>query len=222
MTQELRILFVEDLPTDQELAERQLRANDFDFKSLRVDTREDYLRALETFHPDLIISDYSMPGFDGMQALQLTKELYPELPFIVLTGSMNEDTAVDCMKSGAADYVIKEHINRLPFAVRDALKKADDRKEKLMTEKMLKERESKFRSLFKHNHAVMLLIDPEEGEIIDANLAACQYYGFTLEEISGKKITEINTLSSSEVKTEMQKAMSEERNYFNFQHHLAN
>ncbi len=222
MTHKLRILFVEDLTSDQELAERQLRSNDYIFESLRVETRDDFLNALATFQPDLIISDYSMPGFDGMQALQMAKELYPELPFVVLTGSMNEDTAVDCMKAGAADYVIKEHINRLPFAVRDALKQAADRKEKETAENKLQASESKFRSLFQNNHAVMLLIDPVTGEIIDVNPAACKYYGYSQQELTNKKITEINTLSPEAVQMEMQRALAEERNYFNFQHRLAN
>lgn len=116
MTRPLRILFVEDLPSDQELAEWQLRTGGLDLISLRVETQDAFLQALDEFQPDLIISDYSMPEFNGMQALKLTLELNREIPFIVLTGSMNEETAAECIKAGASDYVIKEHIYRLPFA----------------------------------------------------------------------------------------------------------
>jgi len=101
MTQPLRILFVEDLPTDQELATWQLREGGLDFISQRVDTRDGFLQALHDFQPDLIISDYAMPEFDGMQALKLSQELKRDIPFIVLTGSMNEETAANCIKAGA-------------------------------------------------------------------------------------------------------------------------
>ncbi len=138
MSQPLRILFVEDLPTDQELAEWQLHAEGLEFISLRVETQDAFLHALDEFQPDLIISDYSMPEFDGMQALKLTQEMKRVIPFIVLTGSMNEDTAVECIKAGASDYVIKEHIHRLPFAVQEALKQQQTLIGKVQAEDALK------------------------------------------------------------------------------------
>jgi CheY-like chemotaxis protein len=123
MTQPLRILFVEDVPADQELAERQLSVEGLEFISMRVETKDAFIQALENFKPDLILSDYSMPEFDGMQALKLIQALHLDIPFILLTGSLNEETAVECIKAGASDYVIKEHLHRLPFAMREALKK---------------------------------------------------------------------------------------------------
>ncbi|MHC1740603.1 MAG: HD domain-containing phosphohydrolase [Anaerolineaceae bacterium] len=130
MSQPLRTLFVEDLPVDQELAERQLRAGGLQIISQRVETREDFLKALSEFNPDIILSDYSMPEFDGMQALKLAKELRPDIPFILLTGSLNEATAVMCMKAGASDYVIKGHMDRLPFSVTEAITKQQARNER--------------------------------------------------------------------------------------------
>ena len=117
----LRILFVEDVPSDFELAERELKNAKIQFTSLRVETRDAFLNALKEFKPDLIISDYALPEFDGMQALNLAQEFSPLVPFIVMTGSMNEVTAVACMKAGATDYVIKELRKRLPFSVKEAL-----------------------------------------------------------------------------------------------------
>ena len=150
-TQPLRILFVEDLPTDQELAAWQLRDGGLDFTSIRVETSDSFLQALDDFQPDLIISDYSMPEFDGMRALKLTQQLNRDIPFILLTGSMNEETAVDCIKAGASDYVIKEHIHRLPFAVNDALRKKQVRNEKEQTEDRLRASEARYRSLFENS-----------------------------------------------------------------------
>ncbi len=148
MPDPLRILFVEDLPTDQELAAWQLRAGGLDFISRRVETQNGFLQALDEFHPDLVISDYSMPEFDGKQALKLVFELNCEIPFIVLTGSVNEETAVECIKAGASDYVIKEHMHRLPFAVKEALKQHQVRKDKSRAEESLRASEARYRSLF--------------------------------------------------------------------------
>jgi two-component system cell cycle sensor histidine kinase/response regulator CckA len=88
-----------------------------------VETREDYLAALDKYHPALIVSDFKLPHFDGLTALRLALERCPDVPFIILTGSMNEDTAVECMKAGAWDYVIKEHVKRLGPAVESALER---------------------------------------------------------------------------------------------------
>lgn len=181
MEKELKILFVEDLPSDQELAERQLKSAGLRFASKQVDNRTDYLAALESYQPDLIISDYSMPGFDGRQALELVNELHPEIPFIVLTGSMNEDTAVECMKAGASDYVIKEHINRLPFAVRDALKRKQDLQEKLLAEQQLR-----LQSTALNSAANAIVITDRTGDIQWVNPAYTRLTGYSAEEVLGK------------------------------------
>ncbi|MFM8322804.1 MAG: HD domain-containing phosphohydrolase [Chloroflexota bacterium] len=144
----LRILFVEDLPTDQELAERNLRAGGLELTSRRVDTEDEFLAALQDFHPEIIISDYSMPMFDGMQALRLAQESGREIPFIILTGARNEEIAVTCMKAGAWDYVIKERMSRLPFAVSEALAKHHTRQQKERAESQLK-------NLYAQNQALL-------------------------------------------------------------------
>lgn len=118
--QPLRILFVEDVPADAELAQRALRTEGLAFTSRCVETKDAFLAALAEFQPDLIISDYAMPDFDGRQALQLSLAHDAMRPFIILT-SRDEETAVACMKAGATDYVIKQRMTRLPFAVREAL-----------------------------------------------------------------------------------------------------
>ncbi len=126
----MRILLVEDLPTDAELARREIENELGTCEFRRVETREDYLQALEDFQPELIVSDYMLPSFDGMSALLIAFEQIPDVPFIILTGSMNEETAVDCMKAGAWDYVIKEHVKRLGPAVQSALEQRNLRLER--------------------------------------------------------------------------------------------
>ncbi len=127
----MKILIVEDSILDAELAEREISKEyktPVEFK--RVDTKAAFLAALDDFRPDLIISDYMMPTFDGMTALKIALDRVPDVPFIVFTGSMNEDTAVACMKAGAWDYIIKEHLKRLGPAVRAAMEEKEIRRER--------------------------------------------------------------------------------------------
>jgi len=139
MNDTIRILIIEDLPTDAELCEREVRQALPRSVFLRVETQEEFIAALASFAPDLILSDYNLPRFDGMKALTLAREYAPETPFIILTGSTNEETAVACMKAGAWDYVIKEHIRRLGQAVIAALEQKQMRRERLAATEALHE-----------------------------------------------------------------------------------
>ncbi len=180
----LKILFAEDQPEDNEIATREIRKSGLDFVGRRVDTREDFLAALEAFRPDIVISDYMMPTFDGMQALKLSLEFDPSIPFIVLTGSRNEETAVACMKSGASDYVIKSHINRLPYAIREALERARLSLEGKEALRRLEESEELFRVLFEAS-PIGKTLTRFDGTIIMANRALAEIIGCTVEELTG-------------------------------------
>ena len=119
----LKILIVEDLLTDVVINRHELKRSGIIFADLVVETKEAYLEALETFKPDIILSDYALPHFNGMTALKLRNELYPSVPFILVTGSTNEEIAVECMKTGADDYLIKGNLNRLGQAIQSAIEK---------------------------------------------------------------------------------------------------
>jgi PAS domain S-box-containing protein len=147
MSDVIRVLIVEDLPTDAELAEREVRRVLPGSEFMRVETKEDFLAALESFRPEVILSDYMLPRFDGMKALKLAREKVPEIPFILITGSTNEETAVECMKAGAWDYVVKEHVKRLGPAVLNALEQGRQRRERKRAEEALRESEIRLRSL---------------------------------------------------------------------------
>lgn len=123
----LFILFVEDVHDDAELAALALKSSGLDFTWARVASAPALADALQAHSPDLVISDYSMPGFDGTEALARCAAHDPDIPFIMLTGSQNEETAVLCLKAGASDYVLKDHASRLPFAVREALSRRRER-----------------------------------------------------------------------------------------------
>lgn len=212
----LRVLLVEDLPTDAELAERSLRQGGLEIETRRVETREDFLAALEEFLPDIIISDYAMPAFDGMTALTLARASDSAPPFVVLTGSMNEETAVECMKAGASDYVIKEHMTRLPFAVADAIERQKSRLLAAESARKLRESEERYHSLFENSHAVMIIIDPESLTVVEANQAACDFYGWTKEALLGQKITVYNTLGEDEIGRNIDRAVAKKNFHFTF------
>jgi len=137
MAGKLKILFVEDVLIDAELIWREIEKNKIFFSKELVDKREIYLEYLKDFEPDLIISDYSLPQFDGMTALLLRNELAPLVPFILVTGSVNEEVAVECMKAGADDYILKDNLSRLGPAIINSVKKSHIAKEKVNAEEQL-------------------------------------------------------------------------------------
>lgn len=146
MLEPTRILIAEDRFTDADLAEREIKKTLEACVFQRVETREEFLQALETFQPDLIISDYQMPQFDGLTALKLALEHAPSTPLIIITGALNEDTAVECIKAGAVDYVIKEHLKRLGQAVLHALEEKKLRLERHQAEQARRASEARYRS----------------------------------------------------------------------------
>ncbi len=198
LKQTIKILFVEDIISDYELAVHEISKEGITFNSIRVQTQEEFLKGLNEFKPDIIISDYMLPVFDGLTALHLTLEHTSNTPFIVLTGSMNEATAVNCMKKGASDYVIKEHITRLPHAIIEALQRKETIIAKELAEIELKESEERFRHLFDTSPDAMFLIDPYSVDvlhkIVDCNESACKMNGYTKSELIGKTIDTLNLL----------------------------
>ncbi len=367
----IRILVVEDNPADAELIQYELAENGIPLVPLRVETEQDFIRSLREFSPDLILSDYDLPSFDGAKALKLAKQYSPGTPFILVTGAVGEDRAIEILTGGATDYVLKSRLSKLVPAVRRAMSEADEYKKRkraelerdrllrdledrvrertaalqaevsirkkieerlrlalrganqgiwdwdlknnrlicdarcrellsvqaectyrqfldavhpgdrervsasfldaigkrlevneeyrtvqpngsirwLLTkgkghyeedgeplrmsgtimditdrkrsEEVLREREERFRRMFMHHHAVMLLIDPHTGAIRDANAAASEFYGFTLEKLRTMFIQDLNRLPPEEVAEERRKALEEKRNYFVFRHRVA-
>lgn len=130
MDEELRILILEDNPDDAELIQDDLRAAGIIFKARKVETGRDFLDALAGFSPGLILSDYDLPGFNGTQALKMAKEICPDVPFILVTGAIGEERAIEILTSGATDYVLKNRMSRLAPAVLRALQEVRERKER--------------------------------------------------------------------------------------------
>jgi len=182
MEQQYRILILEDLPTDARLAEYEIRKVLRNFLTHVVETENAFLFELEHFKPHIVVSDYMLPSFNGLKALHLVQKISPEVPVIILTGSMNEDTAVDCMKAGATDYVIKEHIKRLGQSILNAIEQQKIKHEKLVAQQLLQQSEAKYRYMFSNSPQPMWIFDVETLAFLEVNAAAVRHYGYSVEE----------------------------------------
>ena len=190
MIEEIRVLILDDLPSDADIAKRELKAviKNPEFKV--VDTEKDYVQALKTFKPQVIISDYTLPSFDGLSALNYKNDISPFIPFVLMTGSINEETAVEVMKTGADDYVIKEHVKRLGPAVLGAIKKKKVEQAKNQSQIALLNSELQNRSITETAADAMISIN-DQGMISSWNKAAEKIFGYSYSEILNKKLTSI-------------------------------
>jgi DNA-binding NtrC family response regulator len=123
----VRILILEDEVWDAELAQRLLGSAGLSFVAVVVDTRASFLEQMAAFRPDLILSDYHLPSFSGAEALKIAQEHYPDIPFIIWSGVLGDEAAVELIKQGATDYVLKDRPARLPTVVMRALAEAEQR-----------------------------------------------------------------------------------------------
>jgi PAS domain S-box-containing protein len=222
MSETTNVLIIEDLLTDAMLVEHEVRGALPDSRYLVVETKPEFLAALDSFRPDIILSDYAMPQFDGLTALKLVAERAPDTPFIIITGSINEETAVQCMKAGAWDYILKERIMRLGPAVLVALERCNERLERKRVIESLAQSETLFRNLFEQHDAVKLMIDPDNGAIVDANQAAAEFYGWSRDQLKKMTYHDFSTLPPKHVTTVVRKALAKRLVRYVGRHTLAN
>lgn len=138
---------LEDDAADAELTKFALRKGGLHFSLSRVESREDYLKHLDQNPPELILSDYSLPGFDGSMALDIARQKCPETPFIFVTGTMGEEVAIETLKNGATDYVLKTRLSRLIPAVHRAIRECQERTERRKAEEQLRQSHEQLRAL---------------------------------------------------------------------------
>ncbi len=183
----VRILLLEDSDADAQLIDVELRKVGLDFTARRAVTRVDFERALREFHPDLIVADHQLPQFSGAAALPLARELAPGAPFILVTGSLDEETAVQYMKAGAADYILKDRLARLGPAVQGALEhqRAAER-----MKQQLREREEYFKSLIEQALDIIAVLDAE-GAIRYASPSVFPLLGYIPEEVVGRRMLDL-------------------------------
>jgi len=141
----LRLLHLEDNPVDAELITATLMDGNIPCQSQLVDTRQAFVAALKEGRMDLILADYSIPGFDGMTALILARQHCPDVPFLFVSATIGEELAIDAMHQGATDYVLKQRLGRLVPSVQRALRELDERAERKRAEEALRQSEKQFR-----------------------------------------------------------------------------
>ena len=175
----LRILFLEDIPSDAEIAVRELRKSGLEFYYELAEDKIRFQNALVEFKPELVISDFILPTIDGLEAIRMSLQHDPEVPVIVLTGSMDEQTAVACMKAGATDYVVKDFMAKLPFAVREAM-------DKKMAKKELEKKTEELSTYFETALDLFCLADLD-GYFLRLNPSWETTLGYKPENMEGKK-----------------------------------
>lgn len=154
----LRILLLEDSDYDAELILRALKKEEIKFVSRRVQTRSELSRQISEFRPEIILADYMLPSFNGAQALALAKERCPDVPVIIISGAVGEETAVELLNNGATDFVLKDHLGRLAPAVHRALQKVTERNARRQAETMRRQYSSKLQALSRR------LVEVQESE----------------------------------------------------------
>jgi len=188
MRQPLKMLLAEDNAQDAELLIGALRRSGYEPSWVRVDTEADYVSRLNDGW-DLIISDYEMPQFSGLRALELLKAGGLEIPFIIVSGTIGEDTAVAAMKQGAADYLLKDRLGRLGLAIDHALSEKRLKLERSQSLKALRESEERLRNIF-DGIAAFVGFFSLDGRVLELNQAAMQTAQLRREDMAGRLFVE--------------------------------
>jgi len=190
MNQTLRVLIVEDNPDDCELVLRALGTGGYVVKYVRVQTAEAMRAALLENSWDLVISDYALPTFSAPEALKVLKESAVDIPFIIVSGTVGEDVAVEALKSGAHDFMSKGRLTRLCPAVDRELRELDARRSRKQAEQAQRTSEARFRAIMEAATDAVIAADGS-GNITYVNPAAEKMFGYTGEELVGRRFREL-------------------------------
>ncbi|MBF0489859.1 MAG: response regulator [Candidatus Omnitrophica bacterium] len=181
MDKELAVLILEDVDGDAALLQEELRKEGFVFTLRRACSKDSFIKLLEEFSPDIILSDYRLPSFDGLAALTLAKEKYPDVPFIFVSGTIGEEFAIETIKSGATDYVLKDNLTRLAPVVKRALQEAHEHVQRKKAQEDLLRREYQLEILTRTSRHINAVLDASTimqtllaaaMELVDATSAA--------------------------------------------------
>ncbi|RJP69043.1 MAG: PAS domain S-box protein, partial [Ignavibacteriales bacterium] len=184
----LRVLCLEDNPKDAEIIFEILTDAKYDLCKDLTSTKKEFKALLHKNQYDIILSDFKLPGFDAFGALKLCKEICPDIPFVCVSGSIGEEIAIDLLKEGAVDYVLKDRLARLPIAVRRAIDEAKEKKALRIAELELIESEQRFRTLYE-NAKIGLYRTTPDGKILLANKALIKMLGYqSFEELVQKDL----------------------------------
>ncbi len=209
----LRMLILEDRPSDAELMLHELKKVGYDPIFRRVETREDFLAYLDP-SLEVILADYSMPQFDALLALGLLQEKGYDIPFIVITGAIGDEIAIECMKQGASDYLLKDRMARLGIAVAHAIEEKRLREEKRQTEASLILSEEKFRTLF-DNASDGIIIHDLDARILEVNRVTAERLGYSRDELLQMSLMDIESPDyAAMVKGKIQELLIEKHLFF--------
>ena len=181
----LRLLLVEDSPADAELIQRALRPLERTLHVRRVADEPDFLDALERFQPELILSDFSMPGFSGMRALEIASQRSPAVPLLFVSGTIGEELAIETLRRGAADYVLKDKLARLPSSARRALEAAAEQARRREAERQLQVSEERFRTVADTTEEWIWEMD-RQGRLVYSNASVERVLGRGVAEVIGQ------------------------------------
>jgi len=216
----LRVLYAEPNSFDCDLTRRHLSLHARHIRLEVVGSGPDILARLPLatnggqLPYDVLLMDFRLPGLDALEVTKiLRQERKLDIPIILVTGHGNEELALQAIRLGVNEYLVKHegYLLQLPLLL-----------EKVQKQEELLRSEARYHSLFENNHAVMMVINPANGQIVDANPAACTFYGYDPETLRGMNISAINTLSPAQIREEQTLALAESKNHFNFRHRLAN
>jgi PAS domain S-box-containing protein len=188
----LRVLIIEDSDRDVALEVRTLKAAGYQVTYAVAETAVEMKAALAEQAFDIVISDHGMPQFDASGALAVLMQSGLDIPFIIVSGAIGEETAVALMKAGAHDYVMKDRLARLVPAVQKELRDAESRREHKRAEETLRESEEKFRTIFNTASDGILIADPITKKFLQGNTTICSMLGYTKEEIESLTINDIH------------------------------
>jgi len=177
----LHLLILEDNPADAELAIRELKKEGFVVEWSLVDTEEAFREALDQ-RPKIILADYTLPSFDGLSALKIKQEIVPEIPLVILSGNIGEEIAVECIKSGATDYVLKDKLFRLGPVVKRSLAEAQVHRERREARESLQESEERYRNLIESTYDLIQSVAPD-SRFLFVNRAWQETLGYTKVEL---------------------------------------
>jgi diguanylate cyclase (GGDEF)-like protein/PAS domain S-box-containing protein len=185
----LRILHLEDNPIDAELVQSIMEKEGIECNMLRVETREDFINALEQDKFDLILADYTLPLFDGLSALKICKEKHPDIPFIFVTGTLGEEIAIETLKAGATDYVVKDKLSRFIPSVKRALQEAEEKSERKRAENERRESSRKLNALIDNLPGVVYRCANDEHWTMEYfSEGVLELTGYPAEEFIGNRI----------------------------------
>jgi len=184
----ISILYLEDDELDVEIIRETLNSGEKKFNLFHVQNKSDFRIALKTMKFDLILADFNLPDIDGYGVLYIAKEINPDIPTIILSGTINEEIAIDTLKYGALDYIFKSKLDKLIPSIESALVKAEENRRKRKHEKELLISESKFRTIFHQLTETIFIVDPYNSKIVEVNEQVEENFGYQRNEIIGKKI----------------------------------